>query len=141
MGIRVAPEFITQVKQAQKHRFPSQQVLADEIPLALSTVNSFLNGRPVNFLNFIEICNKLGLDWQAIADRQVAEPLTGDPPEIDALVQKVRRHCYDKIHQLYGKMQLLDISQPIDVDNLYVDVNILEQIANQRWLVHPGRSL
>ncbi len=133
MGIRVAPEFIPQVKQALKHRFPSQQALADEILLCLSTVNSFLNGKPVHFLNFIEICHKLGLDWQAIADRQVAEPDTEEPWEI-ALVQKVRRHCYDKIKQLYGKMQLLDISQPIDVDNLYVDVNILEQLANQRWL-------
>jgi predicted NACHT family NTPase len=31
---------------------------------------------------------------------------------------------------LYGKMQLLDISQPVDIDNLYVDVNILEEITS-----------
>jgi predicted NACHT family NTPase len=34
---------------------------------------------------------------------------------------------------LYGKMQLLDISQPVDIDNLYVDVNILEEIVSQQW--------
>jgi predicted NACHT family NTPase len=131
MGIRVVPEYISQVKQAQKYRFPSQQALADEIPLALSTVHSFLNGKPVHFLNFIEICGKLGLDWKVIAGKTYR---TADLPEIDALVQQVRRHCHDKIEQLYSKMKLLDISQPIDVDSLYVDVNILEQIANERWL-------
>lgn len=54
--------------------------------------------------------------------------------DIDTLVQKVRQHCYRKIQQLYGKMHLLDISQPVDVDRLYVEVNILEQIASQQWL-------
>jgi predicted NACHT family NTPase len=34
---------------------------------------------------------------------------------------------------LYGKMQLLDISQPVDIENLYVDVNILEEITGYLW--------
>ncbi|HEY9726010.1 MAG TPA: NACHT domain-containing NTPase [Chroococcales cyanobacterium] len=133
MGIRVAPEYISQVKQAQQYRFPSQKALADEIPLALSTVHSFLNGRPVHYLNFREICHKLGLDWEVIVDRTYGMA-NAPEPEIDALVQQVRRYCRDKIAQLYSQMKLLDISQPIDVDSLYVDVNILEQIAKERWL-------
>jgi len=30
-------------------------------------------------------------------------------------------------------MLLLDISQPVDIDNLYVDVNILEEITSYQW--------
>jgi predicted NACHT family NTPase len=53
--------------------------------------------------------------------------------DLDALVEKVRQHCHDKIQMLYGKMHLLDISQPVDIDNLYVDVNILEEITSYQW--------
>ena len=31
------------------------------------TVSNYLNGKPVDYLNFVEISEKLGLDWQAIA--------------------------------------------------------------------------
>ncbi|HEY9600752.1 MAG TPA: NACHT domain-containing NTPase [Allocoleopsis sp.] len=133
MGIRVAPEYISQVKQAQQCRFPSQQALAEEILLALSTVHSFLNGKPVHYSNFRDICKKLDLDWEVIVDRTYGMA-NAPEPAIDALVQQARGHCRNKIEQLYSRMRLLDIAQPIEVDRLYVDVNILEQITNQQWL-------
>jgi len=30
-------------------------------------------------------------------------------------------------------LQLLDISRPVSIDDIYVDVNILEEIASQQW--------
>lgn len=123
----MAPEFIPQVKQALKRRYPSQQALAEEIQLALSTVHSFLNGKPVNYENFKEICHRIDQDWQALVDPKEIEP-------IDTLVEKVRQHGYNKIHSVCSTMQLLDISQPVDIDNFYVEVNILEQITSQQWL-------
>jgi nucleoside phosphorylase len=68
-SIRVAPEYIAQVKLAIKRTgFPSQQALATESGFGRSTVNNFVNGKPVDFVTFVEICEKLRLDWQTIVD-------------------------------------------------------------------------
>lgn len=152
-GIKVAPECIPLVKKALKcHGFPSQNSLALDLGISRSTLTRFFTSKPVAYLNFVEISERLGLDWQAIAYIEEDPPIPiklpspvdpppesqmGEPPnnslDIDALVQKVRQQCHDKIQMLYGKMQLLDISQPVDIDNLYVDVNILEEIVSQQW--------
>jgi len=74
-SLRVAPEYIEKVKLAVKRNgFPSQKVLAMEICLSLSTVKNFLNGKPVDYLTFVEISEKLGLDWQNIAADLVDSP-------------------------------------------------------------------
>ena len=31
-------------------------------------------------------------------------------------------------------MQLLDVNRPVNIDDIYVDVNILEEITSQQWL-------
>jgi predicted NACHT family NTPase len=122
MARKVAPEFIDKVKNAKNSRFGSEQKLADAIPCAKDTVTKFLNGKPVHKDNFDAISEKLGFAPDDIAYRE--------EPDIDTLVQKVRKHCHAKIQHQCGKMQLLDISQPIDINNLYVDVNILEEITS-----------
>jgi transcriptional regulator with XRE-family HTH domain len=66
-GIRVAFEHIPTVKQALYRRFYRQIDLAEALKLSRSTVYSYLNGKPVSYLNFIEISERLELDWQAIA--------------------------------------------------------------------------
>jgi DNA-binding Xre family transcriptional regulator len=66
---RVLPRYIEQVKCAvQRSGFARQRDLAEELQLCLSTVNSFLNGKSVDFLNFLELCRKLGLEWEEVAD-------------------------------------------------------------------------
>ncbi|MEH2415482.1 tetratricopeptide repeat protein, partial [Nostoc sp.] len=68
-GTKVRKDCIQKVKQALKrNRFLRQQELADELKVHLNTVNSFLNGRNIDHLNFLEICNKLSLNVQEIAD-------------------------------------------------------------------------
>ena len=67
-SLKVAPDCIEQVRLAvQRNRYPNQKALAGDVGLSLSTIKSFLNGRPVDYLNFVELSEKLGLDWQAIA--------------------------------------------------------------------------
>lgn len=67
-SLKVAPKYLEKVKFAVKHNsFPSQKALALDLGIARSTVSNFLNGKPVDFLNFTEICEKLCIDWQAIA--------------------------------------------------------------------------
>ncbi|MEH2189957.1 MAG: NACHT domain-containing protein [Nostoc sp.] len=47
--------------------------------------------------------------------------------DVDGLVQKVRNGLYDRIQNLHGTIQLLDIAHLVEIDRLYVDVNILEE--------------
>ena len=64
---RVAPDKIQKVKAAvERNGFPSQKALAVETGLSRATVHNFLNGKPVDRLNFVELSEKLQLDWQDI---------------------------------------------------------------------------
>ena len=66
-SIRVASECIARVKHALRcHGFPSQNALAVALGLSRSTITSFFTGKPVDYVNFVEISERLGLDWQAI---------------------------------------------------------------------------
>lgn len=70
-SLRVAPEYIDKVKSAPgRNGYPSQQSLATDIGFSLSTVKSFLTGKPVDRLNFEELSDKLGLEWQEIAYKE-----------------------------------------------------------------------
>lgn len=75
-GTRVHPHSIPKLKQALRRQcFPRQIDLAEAVGVCQNTVNSFLNGKPVDHLNFLELCNKLGYDWREVAD-------LGENPEI-----------------------------------------------------------
>jgi transcriptional regulator with XRE-family HTH domain len=68
-SLKVAPQYIEQAKSAVKRNGFARQIdLAEDLQLSRATVWNFLNGRPVDYLNFYEICQKLGLDLQKIAD-------------------------------------------------------------------------
>ncbi len=68
-SLRVAPQYIEQVKSAlQRNRFARQQDLAEELNISRDTVNKFFTGKPVGYLNFLEICDRLGLNLEEIAD-------------------------------------------------------------------------
>jgi predicted NACHT family NTPase len=84
----------------------------------------------------MEICSILDLDWREIADNPPEE--FPDPPEtdslnIDVLVQQVRSQLRDAIQNQCGILHLLDINRPVSIDDIYVDVNILEEITSQQW--------
>ncbi|AFY72777.1 PAS domain S-box [Synechococcus sp. PCC 7502] len=71
-SIRVAPEHIERVQLAlRQSSYPSQSALAIDVGLTRPTVNSFFNGKPIDYLNFVEISQKLNLDWQAIAAKHI----------------------------------------------------------------------
>ena len=48
-------------------------------------------------------------------------------------MQQVRADYRDRIQNQCGILQLLDIGRPVSIDDIYVDVNILEEIASQQW--------
>ncbi|MCA1993442.1 MAG: pentapeptide repeat-containing protein, partial [Coleofasciculus sp. S288] len=68
-SIRVRSDLVPRVKLAVKHNgFPRQKDLAEAVGLADSTVRNFLNGKPVDYATFVEICQKLNLEWRDFAD-------------------------------------------------------------------------
>jgi len=68
-GTRVHPDYIPKLKQAlRRNGFPRQIDLAEAVDVSKNTVWNFLNGKPVDHLNFEEFCNKLGYDWREVAD-------------------------------------------------------------------------
>ncbi|WP_333146558.1 NACHT domain-containing NTPase [Microcoleus sp. B13-B6] len=52
--------------------------------------------------------------------------------ELNDLVQEVRQNCHEMIQDQCGTMRSLTMSQPIDVSDLYTNVNILEKITSHR---------
>jgi transcriptional regulator with XRE-family HTH domain len=71
-SLRVRQDCIDIVKNAlRRNYYLKQSDLAIELGFARSTVNNFLNGKPVNSTNFEEICDRLALDWQDIADLNI----------------------------------------------------------------------
>ncbi|MEG4270735.1 MULTISPECIES: AAA-like domain-containing protein [unclassified Microcoleus] len=68
-SLRVREECIRAVKSCLlRNGFPSQKILAEDLGMAQSTVSHFLNGKPVDYANFIEICRGLGQEWRDLAD-------------------------------------------------------------------------
>ncbi|MEI1376561.1 tetratricopeptide repeat protein [Nostoc sp. UHCC 0926] len=88
-GIKVRKEEIENVKLALKRNgFLRQLDLAEELGISKNTLSSFLNGKKVDYLNFVEICNKLSLDVQEIADFSDADvEVAREEEKTDSTVQ------------------------------------------------------
>ncbi len=116
----------------------SQEGLATEADVSRQPVWKFLTGKPVEQSIFIKICSALGLNWEEIADihqdaeSRPAEQQQGSSTDIDALVQEVRGKIKPSIEERCGTMRVLDMSQPIGLNDIYTNVNILEKITGRR---------
>ncbi|WP_414623261.1 AAA-like domain-containing protein [Calothrix sp. CCY 0018] len=77
-SVKVRSEFISKVKSSlPRNGYIRQTDLAEYLQISQSTISSFLNGKPVDYLNFREICRALSLEWQDIADLTVeTSPIT-----------------------------------------------------------------
>lgn len=68
-SIKVRQACIDTVKHSvRRSGFLTQRSLAEETDISLATVSKFLTGGPVDRAIFQELCDKLSLDWKAIAD-------------------------------------------------------------------------
>ncbi|MEP0752731.1 NACHT domain-containing NTPase [Trichocoleus sp. Lan] len=129
---------ITKAKMALTLKGWSQEGLATEADVSRQPVWKFLTGKPVEQSIFIKICSALGLNWEEIADihqdaeSKPAEQQQKSSTDIDALVQEVREKIKPSIEERCGTMRVLDMSQPIGLNDIYTNVNILEKITGRR---------
>ncbi|MBD2080742.1 NACHT domain-containing NTPase [Leptolyngbya sp. FACHB-17] len=139
-SLQASPTGIQQAKRAFAIKGWTQENLAGEVNLKTrQPIWRFFTGQPVDRQIFLEVCSILDLDWREIAlDPPVDFPAPGGqtkaaPVDVDSLVQEVRLQHQDTIQNQCGILQLLDINRPVSIDDIYVDVNILEEIASQQW--------
>ncbi|MBD2247158.1 NACHT domain-containing NTPase [Nostoc sp. FACHB-888] len=132
---------IEKAKRAFKAREWTQEYLASEVGLETrQSIWKFFTGKPIERQNFMEICFQLGLDWQDIAQLPDQRLLTENNQtwencqDVESLVQMLRSRRSDKIQSQYATTQLLDIPQPIQLEEIYINTNILNNITSRRWL-------
>jgi len=143
-SLQASPSGIHKAKQAFALKGWTQENLAGEVNIKTrQPIWKFFTGQPVDRYIFLEICAILDLDRREIAATCPAEfgerysdeesPLS-TIQDIDALVKEVRSLRFEKIQAQCSILQLLDTSRPIDLDQIYIDVNILEEISSQQRL-------
>jgi len=160
-SLQASSERIEKARRALNRKNMTQTALVKERGIASwSTVNKFFNGKPVDRRIFIEICEELELDWHEIAAKPTSkhEPATVEDTasnntdfvgreeaiaestpdnELDELVRTVREKRYNKIQDQCRTLRILDVEQEIEIDDLYIDVNVLEEIPSYKHKKFP----
>jgi predicted NACHT family NTPase len=137
-SLQASPEGIKQAKQAFTSKGWTQTDLAREVGIKTrQPIGRFFAGQPVDRQVFIELCFFLGLNWQEIADipkGTVADEEGIGLDNIDVSVERVRSLRGEKIEHQCGTLRLLDVAHPVNLDDIYVEVKILEQPVPRKWL-------
>ncbi len=143
-SLRASAPGIKKAKQTFAARGWTQEYLANEVGIKTrQPIWRFFDGQAIERFTFFEICTRLDLDWREIAlDPPIERIYPGEAGfEVDItdlhledLVQRVRSQRQEKINHQCGILQLLDMSRPVSIDQIYIDLNILEQISSQQWL-------
>jgi predicted NACHT family NTPase len=139
-SLQASAEGIRKAKQAFKRKGWTQEYLAAEVGLETrQAIWKFFTGKPVDRHVFNDICFVLELD-----SSEIFQPLAGDEsklsdipldiPDIETLVQKLRSVHHENIRVQCGTVQLLDVPRPINFNDIYIDVDILEEINSHKWL-------
>lgn len=139
-SVKAGSTGIRKAKKEFNRQNLTQESLADEVNLKTrQPIWRFFAGHPIERQCFKEICRVLKLDWREIADddQDISQP-SGLPQRTDeeskALIKKVRSQHHAKVVHQCGTLQLLDISHPVDLENIYIDVNVLDKVTNETWL-------
>lgn len=128
-SLKVSSEKLKLVRQALAEIGLKHEVLRIRAECSRSTVSKFFNGKPVDTKIFCGICKILRLNAQDVAYQDNEVEVT----DIDSLVQEVRQKIKPLIQERCGTMRVLDMTQPIGLNDIYTNVNILEKItANRR---------
>ncbi|OYQ67432.1 hypothetical protein B9G53_01405 [Pseudanabaena sp. SR411] len=141
-SLQASPSGARLAKQQFTFKGWTQDYLAGEIGIKTrQPIWRFFAGQPIERFTFFEICTALDLEWREVASNIPAEyvdhitnsaVLQLTSLKLDDLVQMVRSQRKDKVNHQCGILQLLDINRPVDIDKIYIDVNVIEQIPSQQ---------
>ncbi|MBD2365428.1 pentapeptide repeat-containing protein, partial [Anabaena minutissima FACHB-250] len=123
-SLKVSPECLENVRLSLKrNRYSSQKSLAQDMGIALATISKFLTGKAIDYNYFLEICLKLNLDWQAIAD--LGDAVLQKPVPLTSEMKLVNFHR--------------DWGEAIDVSAFYG--RTAELATLQQWIVSDRARL
>jgi DNA polymerase III delta prime subunit len=106
-------------------KFGSKSDLAADLKMSRTTIGNFFAGRTVQRKEFHLICKKLKLNWLPIPQKKAAG-------NIDENVQSIRDTLRPRVVEKHGKIKVLDIEDPIDLNDIYININILETVTGRR---------
>lgn len=127
-SLRASVEGIKQIKKAMKQGCFTQKALADALEISRSVITVLFRGEAIAKDNFERICDYLMLDWREIKGEDVA-----NDDDLNLLVQEVKQKIAADVTERCGTMRVLDMTQPVDLDRIYTDVNILKNLTRLRW--------
>ncbi|MHC5747964.1 MAG: NACHT domain-containing protein [Nostoc sp.] len=133
-SLRASKAGIEKAKAAFKLKGWTQDYLAGVIGSSRQTIINCFAKRAVDKRIFHSICTALDLDWVEIAELEDGEEQANKTFTIDELVQEIREKVRPYIQERCSTMRVLDMSQSIGLDDIYTNVNILEQITGRRRL-------
>ncbi|MEH1949853.1 MAG: NACHT domain-containing NTPase [Nostoc sp.] len=135
-SLSCSPEGIQKAKRALIRYSLTQKALAEELEVTRQPIGKFFTGKPVDRNLFVQICDRLDLEWEEIIAELVSEPEVNQDNSIDiaAIVQAVREKIKPLIQERCGTMRVLDMTQPIGLNDIYTSVNILEKLTGQQRL-------
>ena len=136
---------IEKAKRAFERIGWTQEYLAAEVGLSTrQSVWKFFKGKPIERHIFIDLCFQLNLDWQDIADlpsrdqlltEQPTTYVASNPSDISQLVTLARAQLQGQIEAQCGTIQsFFEFAQPLPLENIYTNLNVLTRLSNQRWL-------
>jgi predicted NACHT family NTPase len=141
-SLKASTTGIDKAKKAFERKGWTQEYLAAEVGLSTrQSVWKFFTGKAIDRNIFIDLCFQLDIDWQEIADlpnltSEVSTSLllTANP-EINDLVNRVRSLLREQIQVQCGLLKsCFDVTQPLQLESIYTEIDLLSQPNNQRWL-------
>lgn len=141
-SLKASESGIAVAKRAFQRTGWTQEYLAGEVGLETrQSIWKFFSGRPVERHIFIEICFRLDLDWEDIAQPPEVDPLPvikptpSSPKEIDTWVTQLRSRYHSHIEACCNPLQSpVLLTQPRTVTETYVPAEVLSELTYQRWI-------
>lgn len=133
--LQASTQGIKDIRNALKRKQGGQTYLGGAVGCSRQTIWSLLQGNPIDCDVFMNVCTELGLKWEDIAEPEAAEAVQNKDSNLNALVQDVRSRLLPFItapHSIIGTMRMFSVSQPVRVDKIYIDLNVLEQVSCSR---------
>ncbi|MFP5269214.1 NACHT domain-containing protein [Coleofasciculus sp.] len=139
-SLQLSLQGIEQAKKALTAKALSQTALAKQLQITRQTLSKFFRGERVDRQYFIQLSESLDLEWDEISEPfSIEQDLKTTAPEsnrsqLDVIVHRLYQQGYGSIQHRYGTMRVLDMSQPIPLNKIYIDVHVLETIQSRRRL-------
>ncbi|MBD2725237.1 hypothetical protein H6G96_02570 [Nostoc sp. FACHB-892] len=122
-----SPEGIQKVKRALIRYSLTQKALAEDLEVTRQPIGKFFTGKPVDRNIFVQICDRLNLEWEEVVTEPASEVEVNQDNsiDIDAIVQEVREKIKPLIQERCGTMRVLDMTQPIGLNDIYTSVSTI----------------